>query len=359
MTLRQTTVSGAEMTLIAQSIGAGEWGLGADLLPIQPNVFYVLVGMLTALIVGSVCRLVAIRGTEAAVAAQRLSSLRTWWGIAITFSVAVLLGRIGVVMLFGVVSLFAIREYMALVPLPYDRFGLTVWAYVLLLCNYAAIARGWVNAFLVLVPLGGLLVIACQMVIRDRADQYQRTAASLYWGMCLTIYCISHAALLMTLPASSNPVAGPAGWLLFLIFLTELNDIFQALIGRRIGKRAIAPVLSPHKTWEGLLGGIAATIILALVMAPWLTPLTNAQLNLGFLRIRLPYLPVCLAGLIISVAGYFGDLNTSGIKRDTGVKDSGQLLPGQGGLLDRIDSLTFTAPLFYYFVRYLIALSPD
>ena len=70
-----------------------------------------------------------------------------------------------------------------------------------------------------------------------------------------------------------------------------------------------------------------------------------------------PYLPACLAGLMICIAGYFGDLNISGIKRDIGVKDSGHMLPGQGGILDRIDSLMFTAPLFYYFVRYAVAFS--
>jgi phosphatidate cytidylyltransferase len=93
---------------------------------------------------------------------------------------------------------------------------------------------------------------------------------------------------------------------------------------------------------------------LAVVLAPWLTPLADPLIHLGSYHVAVPYLPAILAGLIISVSGYFGDLTVSGVKRDVGVKDSGTMLPGQGGILDRIDSLMFTAPLFYYYVTLLL-----
>jgi phosphatidate cytidylyltransferase len=131
-------------------------------------------------------------------------------------------------------------------------------------------------------------------------------------------------------------VAGGAGWFLFLMRLTEFDDIAQALVGRSIGRRKIAPVVSPHKTWAGFVGGVLLTSLLAGLLGRWLTPWQPTV--------------AMLAGLLISLAGFLGDLNISGIKRDRGVKDSSNLLPGQGGVLDRIDSLTFAAPAFYGFI---------
>ena len=97
--------------------------------------------------------------------------------------------------------------------------------------------------------------------------------------------------------------------------------------------------MSPNKTFEGLVGGVATTVVLAVVLAPWLTPFTRYE--------------SVAAGLLIGVFGFIGDVTISAIKRDIGVKDSGTLLPGHGGILDRLDSLTCTAPLFFHFVRYL------
>jgi phosphatidate cytidylyltransferase len=97
--------------------------------------------------------------------------------------------------------------------------------------------------------------------------------------------------------------------------------------------------VSPGKTTEGLVGGVATTLALALALAPWLTPFTRPQ--------------AVAAGLIIGVGGFVGDVVVSALKRDLGIKDSGTLLPGHGGILDRIDSLTYTAPLFFHLVWYL------
>jgi phosphatidate cytidylyltransferase len=102
------------------------------------------------------------------------------------------------------------------------------------------------------------------------------------------------------------------------------------------------------------LGGIIGTIIAAVSLAPMLTPLSEVTLSFGDIRMSIPLLPAALAGLLISVSGYFGDLTISGIKRDLHVKDSGTLMPGQGGILDRTDSLMFAAPLYYFYVRLLI-----
>ncbi|WP_434737034.1 phosphatidate cytidylyltransferase, partial [Escherichia coli] len=116
------------------------------------------------------------------------------------------------------------------------------------------------------------------------------------------------------------------------------NDIAQYLWGKSCGRRKVVPKVSPGKTLEGLVGGVITTMIASLIIGPLLTPLNTLQ--------------ALLAGLLIGISGFCGDVVMSAIKRDIGVKDSGKLLPGHGGLLDRIDSLIFTAPVFFYFIRY-------
>ena len=138
------------------------------------------------------------------------------------------------------------------------------------------------------------------------------------------------------------------------MLLTESNDIAQALWGRQLGRHKVTPQVSPHKTWEGLLLGISTTVLLAIALAPLLTPL-HAGPSRESLRVELgfPVVWSALAGVAIAVSGFFGDITMSAVKRDVGIKDSSSLLPGQGGMLDRIDSLTFTAPVFFYFVYWL------
>jgi phosphatidate cytidylyltransferase len=136
------------------------------------------------------------------------------------------------------------------------------------------------------------------------------------------------------------------------VLLTEINDIAQALWGRKFGRVRITPRISPNKSLEGWLLGLATTLVVAVVLAPVLTPLAH-DVPFGP-DLALPWVvwPV-VCGLIIGTAGLIGDLLFSAIKRDAGVKDSGTLLPGQGGVLDRIDSLCLTAPLLFYFVNWL------
>lgn len=127
--------------------------------------------------------------------------------------------------------------------------------------------------------------------------------------------------------------------MLYLVFLTQLNDVAQFLWGKALGRHKVIPQVSPNKTVEGLLGGIATTVGLALLLAPWLTPFTRRE--------------ALIAGVILGLGGFLGDVVISALKRDLGIKDSGTLLPGHGGILDRVDSLTYTAPLFFHFVYYL------
>jgi phosphatidate cytidylyltransferase len=256
--------------------------------------------------------------------------------------------------LFALVSWIALREYVRLLALrEIDRPAAAV-ALACVPINYLLIAAEWHAAFAVFIPVGGLLLLAAARAFGREMQNYMRATGGLYWGMMLLIYALSHAALLLTLPESSNPVAGAASWLLFVVILTEVDDITQALVGRRIGRHKITPIVSPNKTWEGFIGGVFVTVVLALVLAPLLTPFADGNLlQLWEVPWPVPYLWAGIAGAGISLAGFVGDINMSAIKRDAGVKDGSALLPGQGGMIDRIDSLTFSAPCFYYFVVWI------
>ena len=158
------------------------------------------------------------------------------------------------------------------------------------------------------------------------------------------VYGLSHSLFLFELDSTSEPLVGPAGWFLFLVLLTEMNDIMQAVVGRKIGKHKITPEVSPNKSLEGLVGGIVSTALLAVALAPFLTTFMHDQNWVQGAGLSLA------AGVLISLAGFLGDINMSAIKRDAGVKDGSSLLPGMGGVIDRIDSMILTGPVFYYFV---------
>ena len=119
----------------------------------------------------------------------------------------------------------------------------------------------------------------------------------------------------------------------------RFNDVCQYVWGKSFGKHKIVPKVSPNKTWEGFIGGAATIIFTSYFVAPYLTPLTSVQ---GL-----------VAGMIIAFSGFIGDLVISSVKRDLQIKDTGQFIPGHGGILDRIDSLMFTAPLFFHYIYYL------
>lgn len=166
---------------------------------------------------------------------------------------------------------------------------------------------------------------------------FLRAASQLHWGVMATVYALSHVAFLVILPADGKQTGALLA--LFLVGLTEFNDISQYLWGKSFGHIKVTPKVSPGKTLAGLLGGVATTALVATGLGPILTPLTWPM--------------ALLAGTMIGIAGFCGDVVMSAIKRDRGVKDSGTLLPGHGGILDRLDSLIFTAPLFFYLIRYV------
>lgn len=272
---------------------------------------------------------------------QRTTS---WWAMIAVFTAAFLLSRTLSIVVFALVSFLALKEYLSMIPTRRADRRVLFWAYLAIPVQYYWVADEWYGMFAVFIPVYMFLFLPFAMLLSQQTEGFLKAVGTLNWGLMLCVFSLSHAAFLLVLPVEGpgsigGTAASGAGLLLFLVFLTQFNDVAQYTWGKLFGRRKIVPQVSPKKTWEGFLGGLLTTTVLAVLVAPLVTPFS--ALHAG------------LAGAMIAGAGFIGDVTVSAVKRDLGVKDTGALIPGHGGIMDRIDSLTFTAPLFFHFTRYL------
>ena len=303
------------------------------------NVQWALAGVYGILLLASCVTWLLTRANPERDRTELVQRVKSWWVIAIVFSLAIALSRNASITFMAFVSFLALKEYLSLIPTRRADRRVLLWIYLAVPIQYYWVADQWYGMFIIFVPVYMFLTVPMIMVLIGETRGYLRAAGTLHWGLMATVFSLGHAAYLLVLPAERNPGGGGAGLLLFLIFLTQFNDVAQYLWGRALGRRKIVPNVSPAKTQVGLAGGVATTIVVAWCIAPWLTPLD---------------LPESLAaGALIGVSGFMGDVTLSAVKRDLGIKDTGRLIPGHGGVLDRVDSLIYSAPLFFHFVYYL------
>jgi phosphatidate cytidylyltransferase len=271
---------------------------------------------------------------------QRVNS---WWIIAAVFLLAIVAPRGVSIAFFAFVSFLALKEYFSVIPTRRADRRVLFWAYLAIPVQFYWVAIEWYGMFIIFIPVFMFLLLPLRMVAIGQTEGYLRAVGSIHWGLMTMVFSLSHAAFLLILQLKDapdgDPLPGP-GLVLYLVVLTQLNDVFQYLWGKSLGRRKIVPSVSPGKTWAGFLGGVATTTALATLAGPHFTPMD--------------YVQSLIAGLIIGVGGFVGDVSISALKRDLGIKDSGSLLPGHGGILDRIDSLTYTAPLFFHYIYWLI-----
>lgn len=268
---------------------------------------------------------------------QRVAS---WWVMAAVFTAAIAVSRGTSIVFFAVVSFLALKEYLSLIPTRRADRRVLFWAYLAVPLQFVWVHMEWYGMFIIFIPVYAFLLIPLRMITVGRTEGFLRAAGTVHWGLMLMVFSLSHAAFLLILRLKEHPDHDPGpGLVVFLVVLTELGDVAQYLWGKSLGRRKIVPAVSPQKTWTGFLGGVATIIALAALSGPYLTPMNRLQ--------------SAVAGLIIGLAGFVGDVNISALKRDLGIKDSGSLLPGHGGILDRVDSLTYTAPLFFHYVYWL------
>ncbi|WP_440467906.1 phosphatidate cytidylyltransferase [Pseudomonas sp. YH-1] len=292
--------------------------------------------LVLASLVGAVLRWRAPPGPHAVI--DNLNArINAWWVMVAVIGCAFALGYWAVILLFYGVSFYALREFLTLMPTRRSDYPALVAAfYFVLPMQYLLIGIGWYGLFSIFIPVYVFLLLPILASLGGDSKHFLERASKVQWALMLAVFCISYVPALLTLE-----IAGYEGrnllLIAFLVIVVQLSDVLQYVCGKLMGKRKIAPNLSPSKTLEGFIGGVALATLIGGALW-WITPFTFWQ--------------ALLIALLINILGFFGGLVMSAIKRDRGVKDWGHMIEGHGGMLDRLDSVCFAAPVFFHFVRY-------
>ena len=314
------------------------------------EVRYTLAGIFVALVIASLVARILQRAKPDKDFRELRLRIRTWWVIAGLFSLAIILSRGASLFFLAFVSFLALKEFLSLVPTRRADHRVLFLAYLSIPLQYLWVYLEWYGMFIIFIPVYLFLLLPTRMVLIGETDGFLRAIGTLHWGLMTTVFSLSHAAMLLVIhplesarykpvwPSEAGVLHPGPGLLILLVLLTQSNDVAQYIWGKTLGRRKVVPKVSPGKTLGGLAGGVATTMLLATLLGPYLTFLDWER--------------ALLAGTIIGLSGFAGDVSISALKRDLGVKDSGTMLPGHGGILDRIDSLTYTAPLYFHFIFY-------
>ena len=263
--------------------------------------------------------------------------INAWWVMVAIFAIAIFLGKFAVIILFFIASGIALREFLTLTPITrYDYWPLLFAYFIVLPLQYILVAVSWYELFCIFIPIYGFLFLAILAAITGSTHNFLARIAEVQWGLMITVYSISFLPALLTLPIDHYQDRNLL-LIAFLVFVVELSDVLQYVFGKLFGKHSISPNLSPSKTIEGFIGGILSASLIGACLW-WVTPFSFIQAG--------------LISLMITLLGFLGGLVMSAIKRDRGVKDWGKLISGHGGVLDRLDSICFAAPIFFHVVRY-------
>lgn len=301
------------------------------------EVLYVLIGVVAVLIISTVITKIMKHKNNSGGLKEVEMRIRSWWVMFIIFTFALIIHSTISLIFMALLCFLALKEYFSLIPFNRAHRLVLFWAYMTIPIQFSLIYLGWYGMFIVFIPVYMFLLIPIQAIIVGETKNFLRSIATVQWGVMLMVFGLSHLAFLLVLPGREESVAG-AGLVLFLVLLTQANDVAQFIWGKMLGKKKIIPKVSPNKTWAGFIGGVLTTTVLAVILAPLITPFS--------------LLASIIAGLYIGLTGFIGDVNISALKRDLNIKDTSAIIPGHGGILDRVDSLTYTAPLFFHFTRY-------
>ncbi len=320
-------------------------------------------------------------------AAVRIFNLRVraWWTMCAILATAFFLGKGLTVAMFGFISFVALREFITITPTRLGDHRALFWAFVLFTpLQYVLVGLNQYELYNVLIPVYAFLFVPARIALSGDFKRYLERVAKIQTGLMICVYCLSFAPALLylenkpavaanasvspaaetsaanvaatesttpeaakpTAPASPGDTRPPAGsnyrLLFFFILMVQMGDGLQYIWGKLVGRRLIVPTISPNRTWEGFLGGVGSNTLLGAALWWAIPPLTIWQAG-GL-------------SLLVSILGFCGGLTMSAIKRDRGVKDYGTLVEGHGGVLDRIDSICFAAPVFYHITRSILSL---
>ncbi len=302
------------------------------------NLFLGVAAILTiASVVAGVLRWRVAHGRPHVVIDNLVARVNAWWLMVATIGLAFIFGKTGLTVLFFLISFFSLREYMTLAYTRRgDHWAMVLAFYVILPFQYFLIWIEWYGLYSIFIPVYAFLVLPILEALGGDTKHFLERTSKIQWGLMVCIYCLSYVPALMTLPIP-NYEGAHLLLIAFLVLVVQGSDVLQYVWGKLLGKRKVAPELSPSKTWEGLVGGVLSATALGASLF-WITPLTFWQ--------------AALIAFVICIMGFFGGLVMSAIKRDRGVKDWGHIIEGHGGMLDRLDSVIFAAPIYFHILRY-------
>lgn len=280
----------------------------------------------------------ALHGESARKVVANLNArIRSWWIMCIVFATALAAGKTASCVLFGLVSFVALREFITLTPTRRHDHRALFWAFFIILpYQYWLVASDWYGMFSICIPVYAYLLIPIRNALAGDTERFLERTSKIQWGLMVCVYFVSYTPGLLDLHIPGYEKQN-AKLLFFMVFVVQISDVMQYIWGKCCGRHPIAPKVSPNKTVEGFLGGGFTSIALGTALW-WITPFNPLQ--------------AAVISAVVVLMGFFGGLVMSAIKRDLGVKDYGEMLPGHGGMMDRIDSLCFAAPVFFHIVRY-------
>ncbi|WP_431320840.1 phosphatidate cytidylyltransferase [Rhizobium sp. YTU87027] len=305
------------------------------------DLWMLVLGIFTLLVVSSTIGYLLQRRLPAGQSNAAIENLnariKAWWIMVILIGLAFLAGRVGVLLLFGFCSFAALREFITLTDTKRaDHWALAAAFFVVLPLQYWLLWERQYGIFSIFIPVYAFLLMPIISVLRGDTERFLIRIAEVQWALMICVFCASHVPALLTLT-----IPGYEGrnvlLIAFLVIIVQLSDVLQYVWGKLFGRTKIAPSLSPSKTVEGFVGGVVSATLIGAALW-WITPFTPFQAG--------------VLALVITMMGFFGGLVMSAIKRDRGVKDWGHLIEGHGGLIDRLDSVVFSAPIFFHIVRY-------
>lgn len=308
---------------------------------ISPTLLSLVAGVIALLVVASLVGWMLSRSVTSDAGRATVRNLnariRAWWVMVFVFGVAVASGGVGSIVLFALMSFLAMREFMTLAPTSQADHSVLLFSFFIFApLQYLLVWAQWYGLFAILIPVYAFVAIPTRMAIAGDTNGFLARTSAVHWGLVACVYCVSHAPALLMLAVPGFTGSG-ATLLFYLVLVAQINDVMQYVWGKLLGRHPIAPTVSPNKTWEGFVGGTLTAIGIGTALW-WATPFT----------------PLEAAGMstAITLTGFAGGLVMSAVKRDRGVKDFGTVIEGHGGVLDRIDSLLFAAPVFFHLTRF-------
>lgn len=263
--------------------------------------------------------------------------IKAWWWMIGALALAFWGGKIGVILLFTLISFQSLREFISAT---YTRSGdhrALMWCFFFFLpLQYGLIYLDRYGLFSVLIPVYAFLLLPISSSLGADTTRFLERAAKVQWGLMICVYCISHVPALLTLNIEGFENRN-LQLIVFLVLTVQSSDVFQYVWGKLYGRRKLAPAISPSKTLEGLVGGVLTSTLVGAAFW-WITPFNVWQ--------------AALIALAINILGFFGGFVLSAIKRDRNLKDWGSMIEGHGGMLDRVDSISFSAPVFFHIIRF-------